>query len=37
MPHDLSVEESRQILGLDVEESSSEEDFKMIEAGVEKV
>lgn len=37
MPHDLSVEESRQILGLDVEDSNSEEDFKMIDAGVEKV
>jgi hypothetical protein len=29
MPHDLSVADSRRILGLDVDDSSSEEDFKM--------
>jgi hypothetical protein len=37
MPHDLSVAKSRRILGLDVEDGSSEEDFKTTDVGVEKV
>jgi hypothetical protein len=37
IPHDLSVAESRQILGLDVKYGSSEEGFNTMNVGVEKV
>ena len=37
MPHDLSVAESRRILGLDVDDGTSEEEFKMADVGIEKV
>lgn len=37
MPHDLSVAESRRILGLDVDDNSSEEDLKTVNVGIEKV
>jgi hypothetical protein len=37
MPHDLSVAESRRTLGLDVDDSSSEEGVKMVNVGIEKV
>jgi len=37
IPHDLSVAESRQILGLDVKYGSSEEGFNTTNVGVEKV
>jgi hypothetical protein len=37
MPHDLSVAECRRILGLDLDDGSSEEDFKVADLGIEKV